>query len=48
MSQLPYRPNVGAVLFNDAGLVLVARRADLPTQIIHGVEHAFAGQAQLT
>jgi putative (di)nucleoside polyphosphate hydrolase len=27
---LPYRPNVGAVLFNDAGLVLVARRADLP------------------
>ncbi|MBW6400490.1 RNA pyrophosphohydrolase [Roseomonas sp. HJA6] len=27
---LPYRDNVGAVLFNDAGLVLVARRADLP------------------
>jgi putative (di)nucleoside polyphosphate hydrolase len=27
---LPYRPNVGAVLFNPAGLVLVARRADLP------------------
>jgi putative (di)nucleoside polyphosphate hydrolase len=27
---LPYRPNVGAVLFNHAGLVLVARRADLP------------------
>lgn len=27
---LPYRPNVGAVLFNRAGLVLVARRADLP------------------
>jgi putative (di)nucleoside polyphosphate hydrolase len=26
----PYRDNVGAVLFNDAGLVLVARRADLP------------------
>jgi NADP-dependent 3-hydroxy acid dehydrogenase YdfG len=25
---LPYRPNVGAVLFNAAGLVLVARRAD--------------------
>ena len=25
-----YRPNVGAVLFNAAGLVLVARRADLP------------------
>ena len=30
MSDLPYRPNVGAVLFNRAGLVLVARRADLP------------------
>ena len=27
---LPYRPNVGAVLFNAAGRVLVARRADLP------------------
>jgi putative (di)nucleoside polyphosphate hydrolase len=27
---LPYRRNVGAVLFNDAGLVLVCRRADLP------------------
>ena len=30
MTLLPYRDNVGAVLFNDAGLVLVARRADLP------------------
>jgi putative (di)nucleoside polyphosphate hydrolase len=30
VSILPYRPNVGAVLFNRAGLVLVARRADLP------------------
>jgi putative (di)nucleoside polyphosphate hydrolase len=30
MSPLPYRPNVGAVLFNQAGLVLVARRADMP------------------
>jgi putative (di)nucleoside polyphosphate hydrolase len=30
VSSLPYRPNVGAVLFNRAGLVLVARRADLP------------------
>jgi putative (di)nucleoside polyphosphate hydrolase len=30
MSRLPYRPNVGAVLFNHAGLVFVARRADLP------------------
>ena len=27
---LPYRPNVGAALFNRAGLVFVARRADLP------------------
>jgi putative (di)nucleoside polyphosphate hydrolase len=27
---LPYRPNVGAVLFNSAGLVFVARRADFP------------------
>jgi putative (di)nucleoside polyphosphate hydrolase len=27
---LPYRPNVGAVLFNRAGRVFVARRADLP------------------
>lgn len=26
----PYRTNVGALLFNDAGLVLVARRANLP------------------
>ena len=29
---LPYRPNVGAVLFNRAGLVFVARRNDLPDQ----------------
>lgn len=27
---LPYRDNVGAVLFNAAGKVLVARRADMP------------------
>lgn len=27
---LPYRPNVGAVLFNRAGLVFVARRAHFP------------------
>jgi len=27
---LPYRANVGAALFNREGLVLVARRADLP------------------
>lgn len=30
MSNLPYRPNVGAVLFNRHGLVFVARRADMP------------------
>jgi putative (di)nucleoside polyphosphate hydrolase len=30
MSRLPYRPNVGAVLFNREGLVFVARRADMP------------------
>ncbi|HEY6431586.1 MAG TPA: RNA pyrophosphohydrolase [Acetobacteraceae bacterium] len=30
MTLLPYRPNVGAVLFNHEGLVFVARRADLP------------------
>jgi putative (di)nucleoside polyphosphate hydrolase len=29
MSDLPYRPNVGAVLFNRDGLVFVARRADM-------------------
>ncbi len=30
MSDLPYRPNVGAVLFNRQGLILVAHRADMP------------------
>jgi putative (di)nucleoside polyphosphate hydrolase len=30
MSAKPWRDNVGAVLFSPAGLVLVARRADLP------------------
>jgi putative (di)nucleoside polyphosphate hydrolase len=30
MNDLPYRLNVGAVLFNRDGQVLVARRADLP------------------
>lgn len=30
MTDLPYRANVGAVLFNAEGRVLVARRADLP------------------
>lgn len=29
-ASLPYRPNVGAVLFNRAGQVFVARRADFP------------------
>lgn len=28
-----YRPNVGAVLFDPRGLVLVARRADLPRDV---------------
>ncbi|HET6183497.1 MAG TPA: RNA pyrophosphohydrolase [Acetobacteraceae bacterium] len=28
-----YRPNVGGVLFNPAGLVFVARRADLPNAV---------------
>ncbi|MCE2575007.1 RNA pyrophosphohydrolase [Komagataeibacter sp. FNDCR2] len=27
---LPYRPNVGALLFNRQGMVLVARRTDMP------------------
>lgn len=31
MSDLPYRRNVGAVLFNRAGQVLIARRADVAT-----------------
>jgi putative (di)nucleoside polyphosphate hydrolase len=30
VSPKPYRDNVGALLFNAAGLVLVARRADMP------------------
>jgi putative (di)nucleoside polyphosphate hydrolase len=30
MTELPYRANVGALLFNPRGLVFVARRADLP------------------
>lgn len=30
MSDLPYRPNVGAVLFSRTGLVFVARRANMP------------------
>ena len=29
-ADLPYRPNVGAVLFNRGGQVFVARRADFP------------------
>ena len=27
---LPYRPNVGAALFNHQGQVFIARRADMP------------------
>ncbi len=30
MSDLPYRPNVGAALFNSAGEIFVARRTRLP------------------
>jgi putative (di)nucleoside polyphosphate hydrolase len=30
MTDLPYRPNVGAVLFNRDGRIFVARRADMP------------------
>ncbi len=30
MTDLPYRPNVGAALFNNQGKVFVARRADQP------------------
>lgn len=30
MTDLPYRPNVGAALFNQAGLLFVARRANFP------------------
>jgi putative (di)nucleoside polyphosphate hydrolase len=30
VSDLPYRPNVGAVLFNRDGRIFVARRADMP------------------
>ena len=30
MTELPYRPNVGAALFNRHGLILVARRAGTP------------------
>jgi len=32
MSELPYRRNVGAALFNREGRVLIARRADVPTE----------------
>lgn len=35
MNERPYRPNVGAVLFNRQGLVFVARRADLPVSGQH-------------
>lgn len=30
ISHLPYRPNVGAVLFDNSGRIFVARRADFP------------------
>ncbi|MDG6094967.1 RNA pyrophosphohydrolase [Acetobacter sp. AN02] len=30
VTELPYRPNVGAVIFNPRGLVFVARRTDMP------------------
>ena len=32
MSSLPYRPCVGLMLFNRAGLVFVARRIDMPSE----------------
>ena len=35
MTDLPYRDNVGAVLFNRDGLVLVARRAGLGAAVLH-------------
>ena len=41
MTTLPYRPNVGAVLFNASGKVFVARRADIPNA------EALAGAWQL-
>ena len=34
IATLPYRPNVGAVLFNDLGQVFVARRRDLPAELL--------------
>ena len=35
MSDLPYRPNVGAALFNRQGKVFIGRRADLPGVAAH-------------
>ncbi len=35
MSDLPYRLNVGAALFNQAGQVFVGRRADMPAGLDH-------------
>jgi putative (di)nucleoside polyphosphate hydrolase len=35
LSDLPYRLNVGAALFNNAGHVFVGRRADLPPGMDH-------------
>lgn len=37
MNDLPYRLNVGAALFNQAGQVFVGRRADMPA----GMEHVW-------
>jgi putative (di)nucleoside polyphosphate hydrolase len=35
LNDLPYRLNVGAALFNDAGQVFVGRRADMPAGMGH-------------
>jgi putative (di)nucleoside polyphosphate hydrolase len=35
LSDLPYRLNVGAALFNRDGLVFIGRRADVPDQATH-------------
>lgn len=40
-SQLPYRLNVGAVLFNKEGLVWVGKRADLRPGAHGGLSHAW-------
>ena len=40
LARLPYRPNVGAALFDRRGKVLIARRADLP-QPLEGLSGAW-------